>query len=73
MAEAPRPQRGDHLYAIGGFHGQILSTVETFEPHMNAWVMLAPMELVRNPDPNPNPNPDPDPALTLTLTLDPAP
>ena len=30
------------------FPGEILSSVETFEPHMNAWVMLAPMDLVRN-------------------------
>jgi len=48
LAEAPRPMRGDHLYSLGGFQGEILSSVETFASHMNAWVALAPMDSVRN-------------------------
>ena len=42
----------------------------TVEYSKNAWVVLAPMELVRNSNRSPNPDPDPDP-ITLTLTLEP--
>ena len=48
VAQPPRPVRGNHLYALGGFQGEILSSVETYSPQMNAWVPLAPMDSVRN-------------------------
>ncbi len=46
-ADAPFP-RNRHIFALGGFHGEILSTVEVLDLQTGAWVEHAPMGSVRN-------------------------